>query len=482
MTIRTRLWISHIIALIIPLLTTALIMLIFLLGLYAYIDRGNYIYVERLSQFNTANQITTALTLRDVENEGTLRRAPIIFHLFDPKTTYISIQKGPYTISTYGNEAVEHAVPPILLAGARHHYDGSFSNNALFFTTTSHVVHGDIYTITMTAIKPAGADNKKIHLFIKILIFTTFIILIMSIWFISNFLTRFAMRHIMHPISELSDGARAVESGDLNYKITYESTDEFRPIMKQFNAMISTLEHNKKEREIQETSRRELIAGISHDLRTPLTSIKAYVEALLDGIASKEEIRQRYLRTIESKTNDIDRLLEQLFLFSKLDLGAQAMHIEPIQLNGLLHDYIRENQEFFLAKGLHFEENLPDTIYIDGDVSVLLRIIENIFTNSLKYKQSDEVHSFVSLEQVDDTAILTIVDDGPGVKEDNLPRLFEVFYRTDKARANTAEGSGLGLAIVAKYVELMGGTITAFNNNPGLGIKITMPLSQNKSL
>lgn len=478
MTIRTRLWLSHIIALIIPLLTTAIILSIFLGGLYTYINRGNYIYPESFSQFNTANQIATAMTLRDLRHQESLHRAPMVYHLFDPTATYLSIQKGDMTISTYGNKTLKNTVSPILLSTARHHYDSSFSDNSLFFSTTNHVIQGEIYTITTISIKPVGVDNKKIQLFFKILAFTTFIILLMSIWFISNFLTRFAMRHIMHPISALGYAAKAVESGNLNHVITYASNDEFQPITTQFNAMIGTLAHNKKERELQEKSRRELIAGISHDLRTPLTSIKAYVQALLDGIASNEDMRQRYLHTIESKTSDIDRLLEQLFLFSKLDLGAQAMHVEKMHLNEFIHQYIQENKELFLTKGLEFKEDLCDNVNIDADASIFLRIIENIFTNSVKYKQKNIASVTVTLKRKDNNAILTICDDGPGVDEEHLPRLFEVFYRTDKSRANTAEGSGLGLAIVAKYIELMGGTITAFNNHPGLGITITLPLSK----
>ena len=141
-------------------------------------------------------------------------------------------------------------------------------------------------------------------------IFVVFLTVLMT----NRFLTRFVVRKIEEPLDLLSEGARRLGEGDLDYRIAYAGKDEFVPVCGAFNEMAARLKESVERTRRDEESRKELLAGISHDLRSPLTSIRAYVEGLLDGVAQTEESKQRYLRTIRTKAEDIDRLVSQLFL------------------------------------------------------------------------------------------------------------------------------------------------------------------------
>lgn len=476
MKIRTRLRVSHVIALIVPILMGILITIIAITGLYLYIARGNYVYVSSLSQYNNASQLLTYVTFKDFRDENHLKYAPILYRIFDPINTYIRVSQDGSPIFYYGNLNLMNRIPPEVLedeASLR-----TYSKETVYYTHVTKEIRNSFYTVTLFAINPNGMKDEKLEFFLKSIFVVSVLAVLLTIYLINFFLTRFTMRRIIAPLESLTKGAQEVEKGALNKAyVPIESNDEFKPIMERFNMMIRTLQTNEQDRLNRERSRRELIAGISHDIRTPLTSIKAYVEGLLDGIADSEEHRNKYLQIIQSKTNDMDIMLEQLFLFSKLDVGKEALHIEPIRLHHFLGEYVRDNKEFFHNKGLNISLYVYSIATVLGDYPVMVRILENLLTNSLKYKSEATGHCRITLSTSGANAIITVTDDGPGVPEEKLDRLFEVFYRTDSARANTNEGSGLGLAITAKYVRLLGGHISASNAHPsGLQMTITLPL------
>ena len=289
----------------------------------------------------------------------------------------------------------------------------------------------------------------------------------------NRFLTRFVVRRIEEPLDLLSDGARRLGDGDLDYRITYTGKDEFAPVCGAFNEMAARLKESVERTRRDEESRKELLAGISHDLRSPLTSIRAYVEGLLDGVAKTEEAKQRYLRTIHTKAEDIDRLVSQLFLYSKLDLEGAPMEIRPIRLDEFVSSFVEEAAPDSRIHGLEITAAQLAPVTVSADPEQLRRVLSNILENSIKYKDKETGCLCITLEE---NGRLTLADNGPGVPEEALPKLFDVFYRSDPARKNPAGGSGLGLAIASKAVQSMGGTISAYNvPDGGLAIKITLP-------
>ena len=301
------------------------------------------------------------------------------------------------------------------------------------------------------------------------LIFLVFLTILMT----NRFLTRFVLRRIEEPLDLLSEGARRLGEGDLNYRIAYTGKDEFAPVCHTFNEMAARLKESVERTRRDEESRKELLAGISHDLRSPLTSIRAYVEGLMDGVAKTGEAKQRYLRTIHTKAADIDRLVSQLFLYSKLDLEGMPTEKHPVRLDTFIADFVDGAAMDSRARGLEVTADHPAPVTVSADPEQLRRVLANILENSIKYKDKERGHLRITLEE---NGRLILADDGPGVPEEALPKLFDVFYRSDPARKNPAGGSGLGLAIAARAVQNMGGTIQAYNcPGGGLAIAITLP-------
>jgi signal transduction histidine kinase len=237
-----------------------------------------------------------------------------------------------------------------------------------------------------------------------------------------------------------------------------------------------------KEHEKYENNRRELLAGISHDLRTPLTSIKAYLEGIETGVASTPEKQQKYFSIIKSKTNDLEHIINQLFLFSKLDIGEYPMNMQKIDLGRTLTDMLGELAGEYDRRGLAItQEWNSDTVFVNADYIQLRNVIINILENSVKYKNTEKGVLVISGSVFGGTVKITLTDDGPGVPRDALDKLFDVFYRTDPSRNNERKGSGLGLAIADKTIGRMGGTIHAeLPANGGLSIVIQLPVMQDK--
>lgn len=479
MTIRTRLWVSHFISLIVPIIMSFLILGIALLGLVFYIDRGNYIYVEHLNQYGVAQQILTNVTFRELNKDGKLHYAPVLYHLFDPTSTYVKLTCNGIPVEVYGNKSLQNDIPSNSLHSVNK--VAYYSDGTHYYSSIKNDIHGKSYTFTLVASNAVGVDDKKLDFFIKITIGGILLSILISIWLVNKFLTLFTMRRILRPLKALTIATNEIGKGNLNIYISHRIDDEFDPIIFRFNMMLDALRNSKRQRQIEEQSRRELIAGISHDLRTPLTAIKAYVEGLIDGVAMNDEKRQKYLNIIQKKAVLLDNMLEQLFLYSKLDLGDSAVKSEPILLHKFIREYVKDNYDDYLRRGLDITVDIKQAAKVKGDSAILCRILQNMFSNSVKYKTSPIGHSRICLSTSEQNAIITVTDDGPGVPKEKLDRLFEVFYRTDEARTSPTEGSGLGLAITYKYIHIMGGTINATNVLPhGLQITITMPLITNE--
>lgn len=252
------------------------------------------------------------------------------------------------------------------------------------------------------------------------LLFVVFLTILMT----NRFLTRFVVRKIEEPLDLLSEGARRLGDGDLDYRIVYAGKDEFAPVCGAFNEMAARLKDSVERTRRDEESRKELLAGISHDLRSPLTSIRAYVEGLLDGVAQTEEAKQRYLRTIRTKAEDIGRLVSQLFLYSKMDLEGVPMETHFLRLDAFITDFVEETALDSRPRGLEVTADHLAPVTVSADPEQLHRVLSNVLENSIKYKNKEMGHLRITLEE---SGLLILVDDGPGVPEEALPKLFDVF-------------------------------------------------------
>lgn len=280
-------------------------------------------------------------------------------------------------------------------------------------------------------------------------------------------------------LKELSDGTERIAQGDLGFRIEHAQADEFAPICQDFNAMAEQLKEASDREIADERRRRELIAGISHDLRSPLTSIQGYVEGLLDGVAQTPEQRKRYLRTIQRKAQELSRLVSELFLFSKLDLEDYPVSLKEMDLADSVRQILDDLSQTIAPERLRIECEEGAKPRAAADPALLQRAIANIVENAAKYAAGGTI--WVHLEEEEGTATIVLEDDGPGVPAEERGRLFDVFFRGDPARQHTGSGSGLGLAIVARAMKRMGGTVeAAASSHGGLAMLLHFPEREEK--
>lgn len=316
-------------------------------------------------------------------------------------------------------------------------------------------------------------QNILIAFIVFVALFTLLIIFILN-----RILIRFVFNTINQSLDILITGVEQITAGNLDYRIDYQGKDEFTQVIADFNAMAGQLQKLSIQRQRDERSRRELIAGISHDLRTPLTSIKGFVEGLEKGVARTPAKQAHYLSIIKTKTEDLEHIITQLFLFSKLDVGELALNMEIVDAQNFLEDFVATNKEEYVIKGLQLQLQIKDIqAKIRLDISQMHNVMINLLENSLKYGAQKNGIMQISAVQKEQRLYLTFIDNGKGVSEAVLPNLFDVFYRGDQARTHPSNGSGLGLAIAKKIVTSFGGEISAFNAPTGaLGLEIILPI------
>lgn len=294
--------------------------------------------------------------------------------------------------------------------------------------------------------------------------------------FVIIYLTRKLTKSIKEPINIIIDGSNKVKDGDLEVKLQYESADyeEFIKVCDAFNDMVSKLKENIDATEQIYQDRKVLIAGISHDLKTPLTAIKGYSKGIIDGVANTPEKQAKYVKTIYDKACVMEELFNQLMLVS--DLQTQTLHLNKMvlsvksSLDRILEDIIYDYE----SKAKINYINNCNTEKWDIDESQFARIIVNLIENSIKYSDKEKIIIDVNVNSSDKDIILVFKDNGPGVSEEKIDKIFDLFYRADESRTTPQNGSGLGLAITKQIVELLNGNVKAENQN-GLKITINIP-------
>ncbi|MDR2749272.1 MAG: HAMP domain-containing histidine kinase [Clostridiales bacterium] len=288
------------------------------------------------------------------------------------------------------------------------------------------------------------------------------------------FLTSHLLKSITTPLNTLSFGVKQVRDGNLTFRLGYMGKDEFSPVCDDFNQMAARLEYLENARRKDEESRRELIAGISHDLRTPLTSIKAYLEGLEKGVPTSEEQRAKYFGIISAKANDLEHILEQLFLFCKLDMNEFPINLEQAELMSIA-EMAQSLQPEYLRRGLRIIVDPVPEAKISIDPILFRNVLVNILENSVRYKKAETALLKISWTVQEAGIAIRLEDDGPGVPLEDLDKLFDAFYRSDPSRAT--KGNGLGLAISAKIIKQMGGEIRAeLPSGGGLGIVVGLKI------
>lgn len=293
--------------------------------------------------------------------------------------------------------------------------------------------------------------SNMIAAFILVLIFTSIV------------LTQWIQKGIFTPITQLNAAMQNIAEGNLEYMLPTEGKGEIGELYRNYEDMRLRLKESLDEKFEHEKKNRELVSNISHDLKTPITAVKGYVEGIMDGVADTPEKMDKYIKTIYNKANDMDRLINELTTYSGIDSNRIPYSFRRINVADYFGDCVEEVGLDLESKNiqLNYEDLVEPSTQIIADPEQLKRVINNIIGNSVKYSDKEKgVIDIRILDEVDSIRV-EIEDNGKGIAAKDLPNIFERFYRTDASRNSSKGGSGIGLSIVKKIIEDHGGYIWA---------------------
>ncbi|WP_253289433.1 cell wall metabolism sensor histidine kinase WalK [Clostridium sp. MSJ-8] len=292
---------------------------------------------------------------------------------------------------------------------------------------------------------------------------------------VSNLFTRNLTKHICAPLDKLEDGANRMRKNDLSNRIIYKGDVEFENVCEAFNDMQQHILEEQEKNKKYEKARTDMIAGISHDLKTPLTAIKGTIKAMMDGVVTTPKQQEKFLKTAYRRAGEMDILLNQLFYISKLETGNMPMNYTIIEIGSFINSYVKGKKEIIDSSEIDIEavtNDVNENVYVDPEQ--LQRIFDNLLENSKKYGDKKPLHIKLSLQKKDNIICISFADNGNGIAEDKLPYIFDEFYRGDESR-NQKDGSGLGLYIVKCLIEDMKGNVYA-KNEEGLIVYMELPI------
>ena len=313
-----------------------------------------------------------------------------------------------------------------------------------------------LHELTKEDIMLGAIINKR---FLSFLAIAMIVILI----FTSAIITMWVNNDIYRPIKELSYAMQRIAGGDFDYRLSGAGESEIGQLYGNYEQMRLQLKENAEEKFENEKKSKELVSNISHDLKTPITSIKGYVEGIMDGVADTPEKMDKYIKTIYNKANDMDVLINELTTYSGIDSNKIPYHFHILNISDYFSDCIEEVGLDLEQKNIHLNyTNLvsADTCIV-ADPEQLKKVINNIISNSVKYMGHDNGEIDIRILDETESVKIEIEDNGKGIAAKDIGNIFERFYRTDSSRNSLQGGSGIGLSIVKKIIEDHGGYVWA---------------------
>ena len=323
-----------------------------------------------------------------------------------------------------------------------------------------------IVFVGFMSLQPAEVVTPQTKEFLGEMLISVILIMAMT----CSFLMAWIYRSILSPIETLKKATQNIRDGNLDFEVEIEDNDEIGELCADFEEMRLRLKESTEEKVSFDSQNKELISNISHDLKTPITAVKGYVEGLLDGVADTPEKQQKYLRTIYNKANDMDRLINELTFYCKIDTNRIPYTFNKINVKDYFDDCF-EDIGLELSQqqiDLKYENKVDDTVMVIADAEQIKRVVNNIVGNSVKYMDKPEKSIQIRVLDVGDFVQVEIEDNGRGISAKDLPYIFDRFYRTDTSRNSSKGGSGIGLSIVHKIMEDHGGKVWA-TSREGLG-------------
>lgn len=469
MKFRTRLMITSLSIILIPLLLTGISLLVVGSQIedaesqFGFLDRNNASFIYTIESYSritqeALEQISQQIAKDPACMEDKAYLEEISENLAD-KSSYIIVRKGDnlyYTGNHTAAKKIFAALPDYGSAmdspEAGYYYnDNKRLVKAIDFRFADGS-EGSFFIVTrLSALLSRRMLYHMAFAFILVLILTSFL------------LTQWLQHGIFTPINQLNSAMQQIAEGNLEYMLTTEDKGEVGELYRNYEDMRLRLKESLDEKFEHEAKNRELISNISHDLKTPITAVKGYVEGIMDGVADTPEKMDKYIKTIYNKANDMDRLINELTMYSGIDNNRIPYNFRRINVADYFRDCVEEVGLDLESKNiqLNYEDLVEPSTQIIADPEQLKRVINNIIGNSVKYLDKEKgVIDIRILDEVDSIRV-EIEDNGKGIAAKDLPNIFERFYRTDASRNSAQGGSGIGLSIVKKIIEDHGGYIWA---------------------
>ena len=379
----------------------------------------------------------------------------------EEKSSYIIVRKGQELYFT-GNQLASEQIFDKLPAFEEENINSEMSQSIFYDDMKKIVRQMDFYF-------PDGSEGsffiitKASTILTKTMFVDMAIAIMLILVFTSLFLTRWISRGVFEPINQLNIAMQNIAEGNLEYMLPAKNDGEIGDLYRNYEDMRLRLKESTDEKILAERQNKELVSNISHDLKTPITAIKGYVEGIMDGVADTPEKIDKYIKTIYNKANDMDRLINELTVYSGFDANRIPYHFHRINVSEYFGDCFEEVGLDLESKNIELNySNLvsPDTVVI-ADPEQLKRVINNIIGNSVKYMDKPKGEIDIRILDEIDSIRVEIEDNGKGIAAKDLSHVFERFFRSDTSRNSSQGGSGIGLSIVKKIIEDHGGYIWA---------------------
>ena len=303
------------------------------------------------------------------------------------------------------------------------------------------------------------SSSSQVKLMAKDMILTATIILVFTALSVGLWI----YRSIAVPLVKLKKATKNIKEGNLDFVLEVEGNDEFSQLCQDFEEMRKRLKESTEEKILMDKENKELISNISHDLKTPITAVKGYVEGFMDGVADTPEKMDRYVRTIYNKTNEMDHLINELTFYSKIDTNRIPYTFSKLNVEDYFSDCAEELGLEMETRGIElvYANYVEKGVQVIADGEQIRRVIHNIVSNAIKYMEKPRGIIQLRVKDVGDFIQVEIEDNGKGIAAKDLPYIFDRFYRTDVSRNSSKGGSGIGLSIVKKIMEDHGGKVWA---------------------
>ena len=322
------------------------------------------------------------------------------------------------------------------------------------------------------------SSSSQVKLMAKDMILTATIILVFTALSVGLWI----YRSIAVPLVKLKKATKNIKEGNLDFVLEVEGNDEFSQLCQDFEEMRKRLKESTEEKILMDKENKELISNISHDLKTPITAIKGYVEGIQDGVASSPEKLNKYIRTIYNKANDMDRLIDELTFYSKIDTNKIPYNFSKINVAEYFGDCVEEVGLDMETRGIElgYFNYVDEDVVVIADAEQMKRVINNIIGNSLKYL--DKKKGILNIRIKDDGDFIQVIieDNGKGIAAKDLPYIFDRFYGTDSSRNSSQGGSGIGLSIVKAIMEMHHKACGVKNHENGVEFWFTLDTAGEK--